>query len=205
MKKIIGVSLLVVSVFACCTACTFWGAYDSRDNSSREPVSSVSSPEEQSSDQITAESSDENSTPSQVESRVESSLSDVTITVDKKDLDNWGSFSSVHKLRNHLKRNLENPLYVIATVEGLVVRADSDRDIYVVNEPENGGVAWTYAKVNLLGSEMLEHAGDLIKVNMKDDTKNRVLTGDYIKLTGVLNTSDFQFFDAEYEMIKAVE
>lgn len=190
MKKIIGVSLLMVSIVACCTACTLGGAYDSRDNSSCESVSSIYSQEEQ--------SNDENSTPSQVESRVESSLSDITITVDKKDLDNWGSFSSVHKLRNRLKRNLENPLYVIATVEGLVVRADNDRDVYVVNEPENGGVAWTYAKVNLLGSEMLEHAGDIIKVNMKDDTKNRVLTG-------ILNTSDFQFFDAEYEMIKAVE
>lgn len=203
MKNKIGVYLLVVLSFVCCTACSLRGTNDSGHNSSCEQTYSVSNQQEPTSDQITAESSDESSTPSQIEPSLESSPTNVN--VDRNDLDDWGDFSSVHKLRNKYERNLENPLYVLATVEGLVVRADNGRDIYILDEPEKFDVAWNYAKKNNIASEMLSYAGDFIKVSMKDDTKNRVLTGDYIKLTGVLNTSDFQFFDAEYEMIKAVE
>jgi hypothetical protein len=155
-------------------------------------VSSVSNQEVQSSNPT-----------STVESSAESLIPNVTI--DKNDLDDWGKFSSVHKLRNHFKRNLENPLYVLATVEGLVVRADNGRDIYILDEPKKFNVAWDYAKKNNIASEMLAYADDFIKVSMKDDTKNRVLTGDYIKLSGILNTSEFQFFDSEHKMIKAVE
>ena len=162
--------------------------------STYEEVSSTPCYEEQSSNPTSA-----------VESNLENLTSSQNATVDKSNLSDFGEFSSIHKLRNHLERNLENPLYVLATVEGLVVRTNNNQDIYILDEPENSGVAWRYAKKNKIVSEMLELADDFIKITMKDDTKNRVITGDYIKLSGVLNTSDFQFFDSEYEMIEAVE
>lgn len=204
MKKAIKIVLLVVLFSVSFTACTFGDAYNNRDNSSYESISSVSSQEEQTSNLTTAESNVESSIPSKAESSFESSTSNIEIN--KKDLDDWGDFDSVHKLRTKLKRNLENPRHVLATVEGLVVRADNGSDIYIMDEPEDS-LKWLKLKAqeNLSASKMLECADDYVKISMKDDTKNRVLTGDYIKLTGILNTSEFQFFDSEYKMIKAVE
>lgn len=44
---------------------------------------------------------------------------------------------------------------------------------------------------------------DSIEIEMRDDTQNRVLTGDYVKLTGIY-TGD-KIVDATYEMIEAAD
>ena len=141
---------------------------------------------------------------STVESNTEPSSSNQNIVIDKNELDNWGEFSSVNKLRINGSRNLENPKYVLVSVEGLVVR-NAMNQVYIIDEPEYQGVRWRYAIKNQVASDLLDEASDFMVVSMKDDTKNRVITGDYIKLSGVLDTENLTIIDAEYKMIKAFE
>ena len=139
-----------------------------------------------------------------LESSSEAPTSSQNIVINKNDLDNWGDFSSIHKLRTHCSRNLENPKYVLVSVEGLVVR-NAMNQVYIIDEPESQGVRWRRAIKNQVASDLLDEANDFMVVSMKDDTKNRVITGDYIKLSGVLDTENLTIIDAEYKMIKAFE
>lgn len=139
-----------------------------------------------------------------LESSSEAPTSSQNIVINKNDLDNWGEFSSIHKLRTHCSRNLENPKYVLVSVEGLVVR-DAFNQVYIIDEPASQGVKWRRAIREQIALDLLEEADDFIIVSMKDDTKNRVITGDYIKLSGVLDTDNLIIMDAEYKMIKAFE
>jgi len=139
-----------------------------------------------------------------LESSSEAPTSSPNIVINKNDLDNWGDFSSIHKLRTHCSRNLENPKYVLVSVEGLVVR-DAFNQVYIIDEPAYQGFKWRGAIREQIALDLLEEADDFIIVSMKDDTKNRVITGDYIKLSGVLDTENLIIMDAEYKMIKAFE
>lgn len=138
-----------------------------------------------------------------------SSNEDGLPVLDKNTLESWGDFESVASLYARINRNLENPNYVLVTLKNVVVFRGGDRDvrnsmtdnIYVMSEE-------SLLKSNRFTSngEVIEFRDDeKIKVIMKDDNTNRVLQGDYITVTGILNTKNIMIFDAEYEMIKPVD
>ena len=129
--------------------------------------------------------------------------------LDKNTLENWGNFETVTSLYKQANRNLENPNYVLVTLEKVVVLRGGDSsnrnsmtdNITVVN------------KESLLESNRVTESGEVkqfrddekIRVIMKDDTTNRALHGDIITVTGILDTKNLMIFDAEYEMIEPNE
>ena len=129
--------------------------------------------------------------------------------LDKNTLENWGDFESVASIYTRINRNLENPNYVLVTLKNVVVLRGGDStsrnsmtdNIWVINEE------------SLLESNRISASGEIIpfrdnekiKVFMKDDSTNRVVQGDYITVTGILDTKNIMIFDSECEMIKPVE
>ena len=129
--------------------------------------------------------------------------------LDKNTLENWGDFESVASIYTKINRNLDTPNYVLVTLKNVVVLRSgdsSDRNSMTNN-------IWAINEQSLLESNRYTSSGEFIqfrdnekiKIIMKDDSTNRVLQGDYITVTGVLDTKNIMIFDAEYEMIKAVE
>ena len=137
-----------------------------------------------------------------------SSIEDSLPKLDKNTLENWGDFEKVESLYTRLNRNLDNPNYVLVTLKNVVVMRGGD------NSDRNGMTdnIWVISEESLLTSNRLTSSGEFIqlrdsekiRVIMKDDTTNRALHGDYITVTGILDTNNIMIFDAEYEMVKSV-
>lgn len=129
-------------------------------------------------------------------------------TVDIKTLNNLGTFTSVGDMKKELDRNLNNPQYMKVVISGYIIR--TEEQVYI----------WTYegerghydAEVYLLiqdtsGESAYKKAKEASKVKiypvyMFNDTTDRVLTGDSVKLTGIIDTKNGCIFGTSYKMIE---
>ncbi len=126
--------------------------------------------------------------------------------IDKTALENWGDFETVSSLYTRLGRNLENPDYVIVNLKNVVVIRSGDID---VRNSLTDNITALSMECLLKSNAVLKDGeyvpsvekNDMIDVIMKDDTKNRVVHGDIVNISGVLDTADKKILDAEYEMI----
>lgn len=129
--------------------------------------------------------------------------------ISKDNLEDWGKFDSINSLITKTKRNKNNPQYVLVNMIDFYVIRDISNDIYIVDKEciEDGGVKVRYAIEQGAYEDILSGVSDnkKIKVIMRNDNSERVVSGDIIQLSGVFDTKQMMIIQADYEMIKAVE
>lgn len=128
-----------------------------------------------------------------------------TTRISKKDLANFGKHESVRNAYKFFERNPTNEKYGNITVVGFVVRKQATDEIFLLHKPTTFSVSWDYYVREKDYEGLIRIADYKFQIVMKDDTKNRVLTGDTISVTGILDVKNGLIFDAKYTMIESVE
>lgn len=114
--------------------------------------------------------------------------------IDTNNLKSLGSFTSIKKLKQDLQRNLDNPIYMKVEITGYIIRTDSGIYLCTDFSPrinfETGYPDYELHRID---------DNNKIRIYMKDDTQNRVLTGDKVKISGMINTKTTMIYDCTYE------
>lgn len=118
-----------------------------------------------------------------------------------------GSFSSIKELKKAIQRNVDNPQYMKVQITGYIIR--TDKALYICTIEDSDYETYLNMKKHLKEGDSasalycINSNNDYkISIYMLDDTKDRVLTGDKVKITGVLNTKAMYVYKCTYEFIK---
>lgn len=107
------------------------------------------------------------------------------LTKGDQQLQELGQFKSLTKLQEETKRNpkkFEDP--VIVSIKGVVVRDISDR-IFLIEQKSDGEFDSSYLLWQIKEGKPISSVNvNNIRIVMKDDTANRVITGDVVVITG---------------------
>ena len=124
-------------------------------------------------------------------------ISEKTSNLNLYELESLGNFETIKDMETQLQRNLENPEHMKVSVRGYIARTE-DR-LYLCNVW--GASSRHSLKNDNVSSVLNNEKNDKILIYMIDDTTNRVLSGDEVIITGILDTSNMYITDCTYEMI----
>lgn len=130
------------------------------------------------------------------------------IDIDINSLKAIGSFTSIKELKKALQRNIDNPQHMKLQITGYIIRTDSELYVCTIDDI---GVEERYnikeylrnddaaAALNYIQSNKCDN---IINIYMYDDTANRVLTGDQVEITGILDTTELRMYNCIYEFVE---
>ena len=129
--------------------------------------------------------------------------------IDRTNLQDWGEFDNINSLMIRTSRNNDNPQYVLVNMVDFYVIRSEMHEIFIVgiDTIEKGSVKIRvdFKRGDFKDILSLISDNNKMRVIMKDDNHNRLLTGDRVQLLGVFDTKQMVIKEAEYKMIKAVE
>ena len=109
-----------------------------------------------------------------------------------------GYFDSLEELDKQAQRNPDNfKLPVHVSLYGIIIRTN-DNKIYIVDSNEAGYFS-LYVAIRENNADRFENK---CMLNMIDDTKNRVLTGDHVIISGIYTHSKKTISDCTYELVE---
>lgn len=117
-----------------------------------------------------------------------------------ENVNNIGTFKTTEAVYEDILRNPGKHNYTKLTISNAIVIRDKNDVIHICH---NSGPSWEFLIAVRYSSPKEEHFP--ITVEMKDDTQNRVLSGDLISITGVFIIYEEKYYlvDCTYEMVEA--
>ena len=121
--------------------------------------------------------------------------------------DDLGTFENTDAVFDYLERNPNTKSYKKVTIKNALVKRFEGDIIQIYTAPSKHGTTDDYIQYMSFKRSFKdrEHPDGNFLVKMRDDTKNRVLTGDLINITGILVVHQGRHYliDCTYEMVTA--
>lgn len=118
------------------------------------------------------------------------------------EIDDMGYFDSIIDIERELQRNINNPEYFKIEITGTILRTNDKLYLCILNGVEDRYLVNTYKTA---GDEKklfeVLNSLDKIIIYMQNDSTNRVLSGDKVIITGILDTQNMYIFDCTYELV----